>query len=69
MNNKINERIGYYNKMLNRKENLVKPLHAKQSVFTELTDNEYTKMLILESEIKMINEVIEDMKYLLVEVE
>jgi len=64
MKDKLNERIGYYNKMLVRKESLVKIIHNKNSKFEEVSSNEHTTMLILENEIRMIKEILEDLKYI-----
>lgn len=61
---KINERIGYYNKTLKVKQNLVKKYHDKRNKLEELKNNEYTDMLVLEAEINQIEEFMEDLKYI-----
>lgn len=65
MNNKINGHVEYYNRMLERKGSLVKPLHEKQNKFEELTDKEYTNMLILEHEIRLIDEFVKDLEHII----
>lgn len=64
MEKKLNEMITYHQNNLNRMENLVKPYHDKRNKLIELTNNEYTKMLILEAEIQQEREFIEDLKYI-----
>jgi hypothetical protein len=52
------------NKTLKRQQSLVKPYHDKRNKLEDLSNNEYTNMLVLEAEIQQIEEFIEDLKYI-----
>lgn len=60
----IEKFITQYQERLQRKENMVKPYHTKQNMLVELDNKEYTRMLVLESEIRQLNEFIDDLKYI-----
>jgi hypothetical protein len=67
MNNKVNALVNQYQESLRRKENLVKPYHEKRGKFIDLTENEYSHMLVLESEIRNLENFIADLKYIIEE--
>jgi chromosome segregation ATPase len=61
---KLNQQLKMYEERLERKRNLVKALHDKQNGLNELSQSEYTQMMVFESEIRQLEEIIEDLKYI-----
>ncbi|ALS22218.1 hypothetical protein [Paenibacillus naphthalenovorans] len=60
----LKETISRYESTLVRKKNLVKPFHFRKSKGEDLDISEHTRMLILEAEIQQLDEIIEDLKYI-----
>ncbi|MET1174468.1 hypothetical protein [Paenibacillus amylolyticus] len=58
--------IEQYKSSLERKQKLLKPLHEKNRGLIDLTITESSEMLVLEAEIRLINEFLENFRFFII---
>ncbi|SEB27657.1 MULTISPECIES: hypothetical protein [unclassified Paenibacillus] len=59
----VNDIIEQYKSSRERKQKILKPLHDKKKGLIDLTISESSEMLVLEAEIRLINEFLEDLSF------